>query len=76
MAFPSPAVDYREERVTPAGVMGITDSSIAIQTDEGYAVAEPALPAKKGKMVLLQVSGKLLIGEVGNGNFIVNDGII
>jgi len=49
MAFPSPANDYVEKRLTPEGVMGITASSVVIQTTEGYAVAEPDIPAKMGK---------------------------
>lgn len=76
MGFPSPALDYVESRLTPAGLMGVTESSIVIPTDEGYAVAEPGLKAKRGKTVLLDVSGRLMFAKVGNGRFITNDGII
>ncbi|WP_029687393.1 hypothetical protein [Tatumella saanichensis] len=76
MAFPSPAADYVEKRLTPEGVMGITASSVVIQTTEGYAVAEPGIPAKMGSMVLLELSGRLVFAEVGARRYITNDGVI
>ena len=56
--------------------MGITASSVVIQTTEGYAVAEPGIPAKMGSMVLLELSGRLVFAEVGAKRFLTNDGII
>lgn len=41
MDFPSPAIDYVEQRLTPESLMHVTQCSIIIPTDEGYAVAEP-----------------------------------
>ncbi|SER07862.1 hypothetical protein SAMN05216522_1111 [Rosenbergiella nectarea] len=41
MAFLFPAIDYVEARLTPASLMHVSQSSITILTDEGYAVAEP-----------------------------------
>ena len=76
MAFPSPAADYVEARLTPESVMGITASSVIIPTDEGYAVAEPGLRAKMGKVVLLEVSGQKVFATVGAGRFITDGGII
>ena len=76
MAFPSPATDYIEAPLTPESLMHVTQSSIIIPTDEGYAVAEPGHKVTKGKTVLLNVSGKLMFAEVGNGIFKTNDGII
>ena len=76
MAFPSPAADYVETRLTPESVMGITASSIIIPTDEGYAVAEPGLPVKMGKVVLLEASGQKVFAEVGAARFITDGGII
>ena len=76
MAFPSPAADYVETRLTPESVMGITASSVIIPTDEGYAVVEPGLRAKMGKVVLLQVPGQKVFATVGAGRFITDGGII
>ena len=76
MAFPSPATDYVEARLTPESLMHVTQSSIIITTDEGYAVAEPGYKVKKGRTVLLDVNGKLMFAEVGDGVFKTNDGII
>ena len=56
--------------------MGITASSVVIQTTEGYAVAEPGIQAKMGGMVLLELSGRLVFAEVGAKRFLTNDGII
>lgn len=76
MAFPSPATDYVEARLTPESLMHVTQSSIIIPTDEGYAVAEPGYKVKKGRTVLLDVNGKMMFAEVGDGVFKTNDGII
>ncbi|WP_241603027.1 hypothetical protein [Rosenbergiella nectarea] len=76
MAFPSPAIDYVEARLTPESLMHVTQSSIIIPTDEGYAVAEPGYKVTKGRTVLLDVNGKLMFAEVGDGRFKTNDGII
>jgi len=76
MAFPSPATDYVEARLSPESLMHVTQSSIVIPTDEGYAVAEPGYKVKKGRTVLLDVNGKLMFAEVGDGVFKTNDGII
>ena len=76
MAFPSPAIDYVEQRLTPESLMHVTESSIIIPTNEGYAVAEPGYKVKKGRIVLLDVNGKLMFAEVGDGVFKTNDGII
>ena len=76
MAFPSPAIDYVEQRLSPNSLMHVTQSSIIIPTDEGYAVAEPGYKVKKGRTVLIEVSGKLMFAEVGDGVFKTNDGII
>lgn len=51
MAFPSPAIDYVEARLTPNSLMHVTQSSIVIPTDEGYAVAEPGYKVTKGRTV-------------------------
>ncbi|QHJ84035.1 MAG: hypothetical protein [Caudoviricetes sp.] len=56
--------------------MGITASSVVIQTTEGYAVAEPGILAKVGSMVLLELSGRLVFAEVGARRFLSNNGII
>ncbi|MBS0854933.1 MULTISPECIES: hypothetical protein [unclassified Tatumella] len=77
MAFPSPANDYIEARLTPNLVMGITESSIIIPTDEGYAVVEPGIPAKAGRVVLLDLAGQSkMFATVGAGRFITDGGII
>lgn len=76
MGFPSPALDYIETRLTPNSVMGITESSIVIPTEEGYAVAEPGHKVRKGKTVLIDVNGSLMFAEVGDESFITNDGTI
>ena len=76
MAFPSPAIDYVEQRLSPNSLMHVTQSSIIIPTDEGYAVAEPGYKVKRGRTVLLDVNGKLMFAEVGDGVFKTNDGII
>ena len=77
MGFPSPAADYVEQRLTPESVMGITESSIIVPTDEGYAVVEPGMPAKVGKVVLLDVAGQSkMFATVGAGRFITDGGII
>ncbi|QGX91271.1 hypothetical protein EFZ10_06285 [Tatumella sp. TA1] len=76
MASPSPALDYVEARLTPESIMNVTQSSIVIPTDEGYAVAEPGLKIKRGATVLLDVNGKMMFAEVGDGVFKTNDGII
>ena len=77
MGFPSPAKDYTETRLTPESVMGITGSSIIVPTDEGYAVVEPGMPAKAGKVVLLDVAGQQkMFATVGDRRFITNEGLI
>ena len=76
MAFPSPAIDYVEQRLSPNSLMHVTQSSIIIPTDEGYAVAEPGYKVKRGRTVLIEMSGKLMFAEVGDGVFKTNDGII
>ncbi|MBT0725169.1 hypothetical protein HH682_12225 [Rosenbergiella sp. S61] len=76
MAFPSPAIDYVEQRLSPESIINVTQSSIVIPTDEGYAVAEPGYKVKKGATVLLDLNGKMMFAEVGHGRFKTNDGII
>ena len=76
MAFPSPAIDYVEQRLSPNSLMHVTQSSIIIPTDEGFAVTEPGYKVKKGRTVLLDVNGKLMFAEVGDGVFKTNDAII
>lgn len=39
-------------------------------------MAEPGYKVKKGRTVLIEVSGKLMFAEVGDGVFKTNDGII
>ena len=56
--------------------MGISVSSVIIPTDEGYAVVEPGLRVKMGKVVLLEVSGQKVFATVGAGRFITDGGII
>lgn len=65
MGFPSPVKDYAEKRLTPEDIMGVTASSVVIHTTEGYAVAEPGIPARMGSIVLLELSGCLVFTEVG-----------
>ncbi|WP_241569071.1 hypothetical protein [Rosenbergiella collisarenosi] len=56
--------------------MNVTQSSIVIPTDEGYAVAEPGLKIKRGATVLLDFNGKMVFAVVGHGKFKTNEGII
>lgn len=76
MGFPSPAADYIETRLTPESIMGVTASTIIVQTDEGCAVVEPGHKVKKGSIALLCVNGEEMFAEVGNGKFRTNDGMV
>lgn len=77
MGFPSPAKDYEETRLTLNSIMGITESSIIVPEDESYTVVEPGIPAKLGRVVLLDMDGQQkLFATVGAGRFITDGGII
>lgn len=58
MGFPSPAMDYQEQRLTVDLLCGIDGNCRVIETSCGWAVINVAIRASNGDTLLVTMDGK------------------
>lgn len=73
MGFPSPATDYIEQRLTPAGICMTPDSRI-LETSAGYAIIVPATSPKQGDALLILSGGRTQFAKLMGQSLICDDG--
>ena len=74
MGFPSPAMDYIENRLTPESIFGITSNSLIIETTSGFAVVERGSKPKTGDYVLVSWLGHNYFARPAGRVLITEDG--
>lgn len=74
MGFPSPAMDYIENRLTPESICGINSNSLIIETTSGFAVIERGSKPKTGDYVLISWLGHNYFARPAGKSLITEDG--
>lgn len=74
MGFPSPAMDYAENQLTPEFICGINANSLIIETSSGYAVVERGSKPKTGDYVLVSWLGHNYFARPAGKSLITEDG--
>lgn len=74
MGFPSPAKDYAERALSPEVLCGVTANSRIIETDNGYAVIEPATSKPKEGVLLILCDGRTQFAKLMGASLITDDG--
>lgn len=74
MGFPSPAADYAERTLSPEVLCGVTASTRIIETDNGYAVIEPATSKPKKGVLLILCDGRTQFAKLMGASLITDDG--
>lgn len=74
MAFPSPATDYVESRLTIDRLCQIDGNSLVVKTTTGYAVVDRSLKAKPGDIVLITLFDRNHFARVQNATLHTDDG--
>lgn len=74
MAFPSPAKDYEEHRLTPESLCGISANSAIMETSAGVAVVEQGLPARQGATLLIRCDGRMQFAVRAGSALVCDDG--
>lgn len=74
MGFPSPAMDYIENRLTPESICGINSNSLIIETTSGFAVIERGSKPKTGDYVLISWLGHNYFARPAGRALITEDG--
>ncbi|MCE6966517.1 hypothetical protein K6W81_21980 [Enterobacter sp. MW07] len=73
MGFVSPAVDYIEQRLSPASICMTPDSRI-IETAEGYAIIEPVTRLTSNELLLILSGGHTQFARLQGRALITIDG--
>ena len=58
MGFPSPAMDYREQRMTIDVICGVGNNCRVIETSCGWAVINVSLKPERGDTLLVSMDGR------------------
>lgn len=73
MGFPSPAMDYIEQRLSPASIC-ITPDSRIIETADGYAIIEPVTKLTSNEVLLILSGGDTQFARLQGNALITSDG--
>lgn len=73
MGFPSPAMDFIEQRLSPASVCMTGDSRI-VETADGYAIIEPVHRLRNGEVLLILMGGRTQFAKLQGRALITSDG--
>lgn len=73
MGFVSPAVDYIEQRLSPASICMTPDSRI-IETADGYAIIEPVKRLTSNEVLLILSGGHTQFAKLQGRALITSDG--
>lgn len=73
MGFPSPAMDYIEQRLSPASIC-ITPDSRIIETADGYAIIEPVTKLTSNEVLLILSGGYTQFARLQGNALITSDG--
>ncbi|HGY3368191.1 hypothetical protein G6546_14220 [Citrobacter portucalensis] len=74
MAFPSPANDYTEARLTVDSICQMDANCTVIQTATGYAVINRSLRAEQGNIVLITHCGRTQFAKLMGSSLITEEG--
>ena len=74
MAFPSPANDYVEARLTVDSICQMDANCTVIQTTTGYAVINRSLRAEQGNIVLINHCGRTQFAKLLGRSLITDEG--
>jgi len=74
MGFPSPAMDYVEQQLSPAVLCNIGADSRVLETDIGYAVIEPIVKKTPGDVLLILCDGHTQFAKLMGKALITHDG--
>ena len=58
MGFPSPAMDYQEQRMTIDVICGVDNNCRVIETSCGWAVINVSLKPERGDTLLVSMDGR------------------
>ncbi|EPB1814023.1 hypothetical protein ACRBYQ_003460 [Escherichia coli] len=73
MGFPSPAMDYIEQRLSPASICTTADSRI-IETADGFAIIEPVTKLTSNEVLLILSGGYTQFARLQGNALITSDG--
>ena len=73
MGFPSPSMDFIEQRLSPTSICTTPDSRI-IETAEGYTVIEPVTRLNAGQVLLILCDGHTQLAKLQGKSLINGDG--
>ena len=73
MGFPSPAMDFIEQRLSPASLCMTGDSRI-VETADGYAIIEPVYRLRDGEVLLILIGGSTQFAKMQGRALITSDG--
>ncbi|UAN38777.1 hypothetical protein [Enterobacter asburiae] len=74
MGFPSPAMDYVEQQLSPSILCNIGADSRVLETDIGFAVIEPVVKKTLGDVLLILCDGHTQFAKLMGDALITNDG--
>lgn len=74
MGFPSPAIDYIEQRLTVTSLCHFDANCRAIETNAGYVIVDLSLRPKQGDHVLTSFCGSTQFAIVRGRALITSDG--
>ncbi|MEG6454559.1 hypothetical protein [Enterobacter cloacae] len=74
MGFPSPAMDYMEQRLTIDLLCGINGNSRVIETTCGWAVVNVALKPEQGDTLLVRMNNRNEFVKFHGSALITEDG--
>lgn len=74
MAFPSPAADYAESRLTVDSLCQMDANCFVIVTSSGYAVVNRSLNVVQGDMLLIEHCGRNQFAKLMGAALITDDG--
>jgi DNA polymerase V len=74
MGFPSPAMDYQEQRLTIDLLCGIDGNSRVIETNYGWAVINVAIRPEQGDTLLVRMDNRNEFAKLYGEALITEDG--
>lgn len=74
MGFPTPTKNYADRATSPEVRFGVTANSMIIETDNGYAVIEPATSKPKEGVLLMLCDGLTQFAKLMGASLITDDG--
>lgn len=74
MGFPSPAMDYQEQRLTIDLLCGIDGNCRVIETSCGWAVINVAMRPKQGDTLLVRIDNRNEFAKLYGATLITEDG--